>query len=501
MNDDAKSRPSFSPRRRWRIGFDVVLRTAIVLAIVMMANYLSAQFFHRFYLSSSAREALSSRTLSILNSLTNRVTITLYYDTHDDPKNFYPTLLALANEYHAVNKNISVRTVDYLRDPGEAEKVKEQFNLPGTSDSPNAPPSKDLIIFSSGDVHAVVPGEAIVKYQLEQTASDNPKELEFRKKPVAFNGEVMFTSKLLALSNPQPFKACFLQGDGESSLTDTGPYGFSTFALVLAQNNIAVQNLELSGNAPVPVDCNLLIVAAPVEEIPPPTLQAISRYLDEGGRLLVFMNRESIERPTGLETILQRWGINILPDIVKDPQGTITGQDVRVNLFNLKTYMNPLAGLSLQMIFPRPVARVVWDNPPANAPQVDELAFSSGFSTLISDPAAPPRSYPLMAAAQQKPVAGVSTPRGVARIVAVGDSIFMGNHYIEGGDNRDFLSYTVNWLLDREELLSGISPRPVTEFRLMLTQIEQRQLSWLLLGALPGGVLLLGGLVWFVRRK
>ena len=41
----AKTKPSFSPRRRWWIGFDVLLRTALVLAVVVMANYLGAKFF------------------------------------------------------------------------------------------------------------------------------------------------------------------------------------------------------------------------------------------------------------------------------------------------------------------------------------------------------------------------------------------------------------------------------------------------------------------------
>ena len=79
------------------------------------------------------------------------------------------------------------------------------------------------------------------------------------------------------------------------------------------------------------------------------------------------------------------------------------------------------------MILPRPVRRVDWKNPPADAPQVTELAFSSPDSTLTGDPAAPPRSYPLMAAVEQKDAAGVANPRGNTRIVVTGDSIFLGN--------------------------------------------------------------------------
>jgi ABC-type uncharacterized transport system involved in gliding motility auxiliary subunit len=144
---------------------------------------------------------------------------------------------------------------------------------------------------------------------------------------------------------------------------------------------------------------------------------------------------------------------------------------------------------------------VKWQNPPAHAPQVDEIAASSPDSTLVGDTAEPARSYPLMVAVEQKPVAGVANPRGNTRIIVAGDSVFLGNYYIQGGANADFAGYAVNWLLDRTTLLQGIGPRPVTEFRLLMTRTQQHEVRWVLLGALPGAVLLFGCLVWLARRK
>jgi hypothetical protein len=198
---------------------------------------------------------------------------------------------------------------------------------------------------------------------------------------------------------------------------------------------------------------------------------------------------------------LQQWGVNVAADFVKDLKSTVTGDDVVVRAFSQHPVVNPLAQLSLQMVRPRPVGRVAWQNPPAGAPQVDEIAFSSPDSVLEGDPAEPPRSYPLIVAVEQKPVAGVANPRGNTRLLVAGDSIFLGNYYIEGGANRDFLGYAVNWLLDRTTLLQGIGPRPVTEFRLLMTRTQQREVRWLLLAALPGAVLLFGCLVWLARRK
>ncbi|HTY87050.1 MAG TPA: Gldg family protein [Candidatus Acidoferrum sp.] len=475
-------------------------RTVLVLAVVVMVNYLSARFYGRFYLSSQTRVQLSSQTLAILKSLTNQVTVTLYYDRQDD---FYPTIVALLNEYRSANPRLTVNTVDYLRDAGEAQKVKQRYGL-------NAPTDKNLIIFEcppdkpSDKVghFKVANGDSLVQTKLEQV--DNPKEREFRRKPVAFLGEQMFTTMLLAVTTAKPFRAYFLQGHGEPALDDSDNFGYLKFGAVLAQNYIAVTNLELKGDGGVPMDCNLLIYAAPTVAHTVPfsesELRQIEEYLKQGGRLLALFNYDSIQRPTGLEPILQRWGVNVIADVVKDPN-TMTGQDIKVRKFSEHPLVNPLTQLALQMILPRPVEAVKWANPPPNAPQVEELAFSSPESTLAGDRTEPPRSYPLIAAVEQKPVAGVANPRGNSRIVVAGDSYFLGNYYIEGGANRDFLSYAANWLLDRTALLKGIGPRPVTEFRLLMSRRQQQEVRWVLLGALPGAVLLFGCLVWLVRRK
>ena len=504
MATDPKSKPSFSPANRWRIGFDVVLRTTLVLAVVVMANYLGAKFFHRFYLSSQTQIKLSSRTLTVLHSLTNHVAVTLYYNRKpDDGKpNFYPDVVALLDEYCAANKNISVRTVDYVRDAGEAEKVKEQYRQFFSSQS-----DKDLVIFDSGGRVKIFPGAALTQYRSKQVWAKDPqqKELEFERRPVAFNGEQAFTSMLLALASPQPLKAYFMQRNhDEPALTDAGNVGYQKFASVLQQNYITVTNLNWIGNAGVPMDCNLLIIAGPDYALKEPELQQVDQYLREGGRLLILLGFTSQQHPTGLETILEKWGVTVLDDIAQDANHTISTRDIVVDQFGKHPAVNALSQVQLQLYLPRPILKINLANLPANAPQVDELFATSAGATLMGNRAEPPHQYPLACAIEQKPVAGITNPRGNTRIIVVGDSVFLGNYYIDGGTggaNRDFLNAAVNWLCERGWLLEGIGPRPVTEFRLQITQHQQRQLRWLLLGALPGGVLFFGWLVWLVRRK
>jgi hypothetical protein len=506
MSADQKSRPSFSSASRWRIGLDKVFRTVLVVAVMGMANYLGTKFFHRYYLSSQTQTALSPRTLSVLRSVTNHVDVTLYYDRTppEDRPNFYSDVLALLNEYRDANRNISLKTVDYVRDPGTAEIIKQKYRQFFTSQS-----DKDLVIFDCGGRVKVFPGSALISYKAELTGShprpDNPKqpELEFERRPVTFNGEQAFTSVLLALANPQPLKAYFLQGHGETSLTDSGNIGYQKFASMLEQNYISVTNLNWMGNTGVPVDCNLLIIAGPNQLFKEPELQQISQYLREGGRLLVLLgynSQPSQGHPTGLESILQTWGVDVMDDIAQDADHTVTAHDIIVNTFNKHPVVDSLSDVQLQVYSPRPVLKAPTSQV-ANAPEVTDLFATSAGGTLFGDPSEVPHTYPLACAVEQKPVAGVTNPRGNTRIIVVGDYIFLGNYYIDAGGNRDFLNSAVNWLCDRPLLLAGIGPRPVTNFRLQITHHQQRELSWLLLGALPGAVLIIGWLVWLVRRK
>ncbi|HZV34046.1 MAG TPA: hypothetical protein VFB72_05670, partial [Verrucomicrobiae bacterium] len=65
----------------------------------------------------------------------------------------------------------------------------------------------------------------------------------------------------------------------------------------------------------------------------------------------------------------------------------------------------------------------------------------------------------------------------------------------------DFARFAANWLLDQNELLQGIGPHPVKEYKLNMTTAQMSNVRWLLLGAMPGSILVFGGLVWFRRRR
>jgi hypothetical protein len=470
---------------------DVTVRTIVVLTVLVMVNYLGGRYFERFYLSSQTRVELSSRTVNLLKTITNDVKVTLYYDRDDK---LYPSIFELIKEYRAINPRISIETVDYLRDITAAQRVKAtKLNAKAENNE------KNLVIFECEGRTKVAPGNTLAELTIEAVPSET--ERKYRTKVVAFKGEMMFTSMLLAVVNPKPLMAYFLQNHGEHRIDNADEVtGYMKFASVLRQNYIQPVPLSLLGTNVIPADCNLLVIAGPTDAISESESEKIQRYLSEGGRLLALFNpMEDRTRKCGLERIVAQWGVVAGDGVVRDLDQSERGSDVVVSAFSRHPLVNPVLGSAVQLIMPRPVQASKSDSRDVDAPKVEEVAFTSERSTLAGGQQTP-RRYPVIATVENS-VRAVVTERGATRILVIGDSMLFGNGMIGKWANDDFAGLAANWLLDRAQLLEGLGPRPVTDFRINMTHSQLRAVQWILLAALPGGILLLGVLVWFGRRK
>jgi hypothetical protein len=126
MAAEVDSKPSFSPFRKWFIALNVGVVILAVLAVVIVANYWSHRYFLRMQVRSQSSVKLFPRTARFLQTITNSIKVTLYYDKEDP---FYTTIAELLTEYSTANPKISLRTIDYRRDPGAAQLLKTNYAL------------------------------------------------------------------------------------------------------------------------------------------------------------------------------------------------------------------------------------------------------------------------------------------------------------------------------------------------------------------------------------
>ena len=502
MPVQTKTKPSFTPYRRWGMGLNMTLLVLVVFAVVVMINYLGRQYFLRIPVTARGRTSLSPLTLRFLGSLTNQIRVTIYYD-RDEP--LFDLISDLLNEYRLVNRKILIQTVDYKRDPAAAQQLQAR---PGYSFL-SSPSAKDLVIFDGGGPGHIkaIPGQALGAVTVERTGDTNAP---WRRKLIAFAGERAFTAFLMAVTTTKPFTAYFLEGHGEHASDDSergvAASGYHGFANLLVRNIVTNAPIQLLGTNAIPADCNLLIVAGPQRRLEDTELKKIDRYLTEGGRLLALFNFLSITNQTGLETILAKWGVAVGQGIVADPPNTpereSLGAELIVSAYGSNVLVNPLVGYGLDLIAPRPIGRFGERLRAADAPHVEQLIYSGPASYLLDNPTKQ-QNFPLAVAVEKGAIKGVVTERGTTRIVVLGDSFCFANQLLDSPTykNQDFASYLINWLLDRPQLLEGVGPQPVKEYKLVMTKAQMQSAEWLLLGGLPGGVLVLGGLVWLRRRR
>jgi hypothetical protein len=500
MATSTSPQPSFSPRRKWSIALSVTAATMAVLLILIGVNYLSSKyFFHRFYLNTNTNIKLSPRTLSVLKALTNRVEVTVFYDKEDP---IYPDIISLLREYQAhSHKQISVKTIDYYSEHGRAAEFRATHKeLTFTN--------RNYVLFESeGRLPDIVYGSWLKPYTdriVQSTNQDDPRISVVREQTV-FKGEMLFTAKILGVTQPKALKAYFVQGHAERSLDKTDD-GYSHLDEILHRNHVETATLDnLLGTNAVPLDCNLLIIAGPQAEFQPVELQKITEYVDQGGRLFALFDVHSFKHPIGLEAMFAKWNVRVTRSIIFDPArpvGDDTGNAFSVTNFTPHDVTKSFMGAPMEFILPRAIERIkAPSQTAADEPQVTELAFSSVESRRRDDTNAEPRAYSLMVAVEKAAAKGVVTERGTTRMLIAGDSMFLANQIIPAGVNEDFADAAVNWLLERTTLLAGLGPRPITQYRLMMTQREINIVKGLLLGAIPGAILLFGGLVWLRRRK
>ena len=498
MSSQAVTRPSFSVARKWSISLSVLLSLVAMAAIVVMVNYLSLRYFKRIHWTTNETYKLSPLTEQILHSLTNEVKITLFFDRQEP---LYRAVAALINEYRASSPKIAVKVIDYLQDPGAGELLKQNYKFSFVSD-------KNVVIFESNRKVKTVLEKELSEYDWSGLISGATNEI----KRTGFKGEQLFTSAIRSVSDPRQSKAYFLRGHGEIDPANDDPKeGYSKFAELLKQNSILWDRLTLSGSTDIPPDCQLLIIAGPKEPFSPGEVEKLEKYLDQGGRVFALLGTTTKPRSDvfGLAGTFAKWGVDLGENWVIDiPHSVWSGWDLLTTNFISHPIVKPLYDSKLYIVLPRSVEKQKSAKETADAARVEPLFSTSPDGRVITDmrnggpnPTTRDRtgSISLAVAVEKGSIQGVTASGGSTRMVIVGESLFLNNYGIISANNYDFAQLSLNWLLDRPWLLN-LGPRPSREIVLVMTKSQMESTRWILLGGMPGGILLFGLLVWWQRR-
>ena len=146
-----------------------------------------------------------------------------------------------------------------------------------------------------------------------------------------FKGEAVCASAISRLSLPYERSAVYwLQGHGEVRFDDYDELrGFSDIAREVKREGFDIRPLTLPGLDQIPADCQVMVIAGARRAMAREEQNLIETFLQRGGRLLYLVSPRAT---SGLEPLLEKWGIRLTPFIAVSPK-TLSGQEVVVSSF------------------------------------------------------------------------------------------------------------------------------------------------------------------------
>ncbi len=448
-----------SVRRSLLLGVEV----ALIFAIVVSLEVLSARGNLRFDLTPTKRYSLSPITQKALRALTQEVEITAFY--RRGKRSQYDELLGLMAQETPF---LSYRLFDLDRTPGLAQQY---------------------------GVYAY--GSAIVQAK------------GGRRITILVTDEKRVLSAILRIS--QSIKTVyFLSGHGERDPTDMGErVGYGVVRKVLETENYRVRSFLLHQTGRVPQDADLVVVSGPKEELSAAELEALSAYFSAGGNALFMIDPYTVP---GLCQYLARFGFILDEGVVVDTRTHLAGGDPLMPA--IPTFAAEVFPRKLQDLPMMPVVRPVR----VQDGRAQAFAFSGPESWAQKSRERIERGDLTYRAGEDQrgpvPVAAVATVGRTAdeerrgKIVVYGDSDFVDNVYCRIPGNVDLFMNTVGWLLRREELVSTgrsvnvpVSGGATLAQSLYLSQVQARMFFWTMVVLEPSLIFLVGMVVFFRRRR
>jgi len=437
---------------------------AVVLAILATVNVLANRYDKSFDATSNKRYSLSDQTVKIVKGLKQDATITYF----DRPRGFQPARDQL-DLYSNLSPKIHVKYVDPDKDPMVARAAGFKSN-----------------------------GTAIVQVGLNKNEAKSVTEEEI-------------TGALIRDLKNTTRTVCFVTGSGEHQIDDSARNGYSRLKDLLGKDNYSAKSIDLMQKAEVPGDCTVLVVAGPRGDYQQPQVDAIKKFVEDGGRALFLldpplkMGRSEIADNDALTGVLQDWGVTVDKDLILDlnPIGQLFGlgpQVALVSSYDSHPIVSEMKGTTTGF----PLSRSI-DVKSGSKTAVKKL-FSSSESSLATsklnspsvDPSDPKnKKGPMTVAAAGTYNTGKENSQG--RFVVIGSSDWAANSFINFNGNRDLALNTMNWLSSDEDLIS-IRPKEPEDRRITMTNAQFR---WVLISSqflLPLIVIFAGVSVWWRRR-
>lgn len=474
-------------KRAFASGVNAMVMALALVGIASVLYTIVDRFHLRWDVTANKRFSLSDQTIGILSAMKKEVQVHVFSKEGSPQKQMIEDLL---KQYGKRSANLKVVYVDPDKAPTSARRYEVR--------------SYDTVVFESGKMRKdVTPSEIFI-------LKGNPM-MGGPQEPPEFNGEQVFTSALLNVTEPEKPRLCFTEGHGEKNIESSAEQGYSEIKKLLENENYLVDKVNLVTEHKIPSNCRTLLVAGPKVAFFPEEINLLKTFVKNGGSVLFAL--DAMNAP-GMEDVLKTWGMKPDKDIVVDLKSSNFFDPLSpIPQYRSHEITEKLMEQRLPIILPETrsireetkkpdgvTVQVLLETSPApdGFGETDLTTQKVQYDEGKDIPG--PLSVALAATVKTRTKEGKKEKEAEGRVMAVGDSDFVLNGNTRHHPNVDFFVNAVNWL-SREEKKIGIRAKS-PEMRMV--EVTPDQAKWILRTTVflsPGFVVFLGGWIWYRRRS
>lgn len=480
-------------KRRWRVATHgigkavgsisgIVIMTLVIIAVNIGVGMLPGEYT-TLDITYNSLYSLLPETKAYLETLEQPVTMYYLADTSAMDETLHFTLTAMDEN----SDRITVVNVSPTENPYFYASYTDTM------------PMDNSVIVVCGERYKVV--EYTECYQSEILRQVNYMTGEYEVvgyEVTGYDGEGSLVAAVDYVTGDADAKIYCIAGHDELELD-------ASLSLLIANANYEMETINLLTYDAVPEDASCLFLIAPLRDYTDDEIAKIEAYLQEGGNAMIVVAFSDSGELTNYYRLLQPYGLTVCPGLVMeegssyyngqqylllpDIMDTEFTEDIYSVYRTNYIYMPYSKGMKAE--------ETLSDVSLLSFLTTTEYAYSTSSYNMEVDESAPVMGPFILGAYASKVY-----PDGVSEIVAFSSEYLLWSDMNDavGGNNYNVFMKAVNTLMGEEEA-SIIPPKPFTYDPILMNSTARSIFSVLLIGIIPGGLVLAGFNIWFLRRK
>ncbi len=490
-------------KKKLKYGTAAIVITAVVIAIVILLNVvlsvLSESYNMNFDLTPNSDFEISQDTKDYLATLTENVEICTTVDElvfKTSENRYYRQAYEVLKKYEFNSDKITVNFVDMTTNPTYVEKYKQYYD--GTIND------SSIIIFN----------EDTKRIRVLSTSDLFNTEVNyyyFTEEIVSSKAEQTLTSAIMYITDPEPKTAVYLNVITQSAVGEN-------IQSLLEANGFDLKLVDPLTEE-IPMDADLMILNAPMNDLAPEIIDQLYTFMENGGNYgknMIYLASMSQNETPNIDAFLAEWGIAVGTGVLSDSntQNILSGSSGYgfASYLTENEYTGGIAADNLSApvlsYYARPIELLFEYS--GNVSTLPLLSTSETGFALTSEIMQEYQSTGIMPAIEEKAIpmialsnkyAFIENEQVLSNLVVFGSDEMLNSSFTETTyyNNGDYFVSIVNKISGKENGISIVA-KDLTGGTFQATESQVNGLRIVFMFVLPAAVAVIGIVVWLKRR-